>query len=229
MIKQPKNKINSSQCSRQPKQGKGEQTLFAQSADTGTQLWHFFTMIDFPQNFCQSTNSRPVFSWQERRWKKILVIQDDAQTRDLFLEGIKAEGFHTIGAENGLVGIQQVQEKSPDVIICDIAGTWWLRRPECVAPGSYYSDYPAILLLPTRIRWPPQSYGLGADDYLKAVYVKELLASITAVWKTDRPPAVLGGWRPKVPERHLLILQAWRPQVDLSCFWNEWCVPLHRG
>jgi len=30
-----------------------------------------------------------------------------------FLEGIKAEGFHTIGAENGLVGIQQVQEKSP--------------------------------------------------------------------------------------------------------------------
>jgi len=41
-----------------------------------------------------------------------------------FLEGIKAEGFHTIGAENGLVGIQQVQEKSPDVIICDYnAGT----------------------------------------------------------------------------------------------------------
>jgi len=93
------------------------------------------------------------------------VIQDDAQTRDLFLEGIKAEGFHTIGAENGLVGIQQVQEKSPDVIICDII------MPELdgygvlnVAPGSYYSDYPVHFVTANADQVTSAKLWLGADD-----------------------------------------------------------------
>ena len=52
--------------------------------------------------------------------KKILVIEDEARTRNLFVKCLEAEGFYTIGAENGLVGIQQAQEKLPDLVICDI-------------------------------------------------------------------------------------------------------------
>lgn len=52
--------------------------------------------------------------------KKILVIENRAETRNLFLECLKTQGFYTIGAENGLVGVQRVQEEVPDLIICDI-------------------------------------------------------------------------------------------------------------
>jgi len=52
--------------------------------------------------------------------KKILVIEDRAPTRNLFLAGLKAEGFYAIGAENGSLGVQQAQKQLPDLIICQI-------------------------------------------------------------------------------------------------------------
>ena len=52
--------------------------------------------------------------------KKILVIEDEAQTREIFLECLEAEGFDTIGAENGLVGVQRAQQQLPDLVICDV-------------------------------------------------------------------------------------------------------------
>lgn len=50
----------------------------------------------------------------------ILVIEDDTVTRNLYLKGLKIEGFNVIGAENGVVGVQKAQEHLPDIIICDI-------------------------------------------------------------------------------------------------------------
>ena len=53
--------------------------------------------------------------------KKVLVIEDRVNTRKLFVECLKAKGFSTIDAENGLIGVQLIQEQSPDLVICDIA------------------------------------------------------------------------------------------------------------
>lgn len=52
--------------------------------------------------------------------KKILIIEDEAQTREIFLECLEAEGFNAISAENGIVGLQQAQTQLPDLVICDI-------------------------------------------------------------------------------------------------------------
>ena len=52
--------------------------------------------------------------------KKILVIEDEAKTRNMFLECLEAEGFEAIGAENGRIGVQRAQEQLPDLVICDI-------------------------------------------------------------------------------------------------------------
>jgi len=49
---------------------------------------------------------------------KILVIHDQPQSRNLFLRFFAAAGFYTIGADNGLKGIQQAQERLPNLIIC---------------------------------------------------------------------------------------------------------------
>jgi len=48
------------------------------------------------------------------------VIEDEPQTREIFLECLEAEGFDTIGAENGLVGVQRAQQQLPDLVICDV-------------------------------------------------------------------------------------------------------------
>ena len=52
--------------------------------------------------------------------KKILIIEDEPETRDMFVEGLIEEGFEAIGAKNGRVGIQKTHEYLPDLIICDV-------------------------------------------------------------------------------------------------------------
>jgi YesN/AraC family two-component response regulator len=56
--------------------------------------------------------------------KKILVIEDEVQNRNSFLEYLKAEGFDAIGTETGGVNLKQTQEQLPDLVLCDI------RMPE---------------------------------------------------------------------------------------------------
>lgn len=114
--------------------------------------------------------------------KKILVIEDDAFTRNLFLDGLKAEGFDTISAENGLVGIQQAQVHLPDLVICDIlmpdldgySVLTTLRQdpltaiiPFIFVTGSY--DKAAVR----------KGMELGADDFLtKPATIDELVRAI---------------------------------------------------
>ncbi|MEO0934994.1 MAG: response regulator [Cyanobacteria bacterium J06641_2] len=52
--------------------------------------------------------------------KKILVIEDDARTRNMYLDGLESEGFEMISASNGSTGIQQAVSSLPDLVICDI-------------------------------------------------------------------------------------------------------------
>lgn len=51
---------------------------------------------------------------------KILVIESRALIRNLFLKKLKAKGFYTIGAKNGVIGIQKAQEELPDLIVSEI-------------------------------------------------------------------------------------------------------------
>jgi CheY-like chemotaxis protein len=51
---------------------------------------------------------------------KVLVIEDEAETRDIFLDSLEAEGFEAIGAKNGVIGVQKALENLPDLVLCDI-------------------------------------------------------------------------------------------------------------
>jgi YesN/AraC family two-component response regulator len=50
--------------------------------------------------------------------KKILVIEADECTRNLFTVCLETEGYHPIAAKNGFMGIQQAQRHLPDLAIC---------------------------------------------------------------------------------------------------------------
>lgn len=115
--------------------------------------------------------------------KKILVIEDETFTRTFFLRGLQAEGFYTISAENGRVGVQQAREKLPDLIICDIL------MPELDGYGVLTSlrQDPVTAIIPfifvsAKEDWTDLRKGmeLGADDYLtKPCNLKELLRAVT--------------------------------------------------
>ncbi|MEH2348896.1 MAG: response regulator transcription factor [Nostoc sp.] len=113
---------------------------------------------------------------------KILVIEDDNVTRDLYLKGLKAKGFDTISADNGLAGIQQVQECIPDLVICDIT----MPDMDGYSVLATLRQDPLTAIIPfifltgssnkADVR---KAMELGADDYLtKPSTLDELLRAI---------------------------------------------------
>jgi YesN/AraC family two-component response regulator len=113
---------------------------------------------------------------------KILVIEDDNITRDLYLKGLKAKGFNTIGADNGRAGIQQAQEYIPDLVICDIT----MPDMDGYSVLNRLREDPATAIIPFIFLTGSSSKAdvrkameLGADDYLtKPSTLDELLRAI---------------------------------------------------
>ncbi len=114
--------------------------------------------------------------------KTILVIEDETQTRDIFLRCLKFEGFYSIGAENGVNGIKLAQAHRPDLIVCDIMmpdmdGYHVLsevRQLQATAPIPF-------VFLTAKVTMPDLRRGmdLGADDYLaKPCTVEQFLGAI---------------------------------------------------
>jgi YesN/AraC family two-component response regulator len=114
--------------------------------------------------------------------KKILVIEDEAQNQNSFLECLKIEGFDAIGTKNGGVGLKQAQEQLPDSVLCDI------RMPEfdgyavlaTLRQNHVTAIIPLIFLTAKATKAElRQGMELEADDYLtKSSTLEELLKAI---------------------------------------------------
>lgn len=114
--------------------------------------------------------------------KKILVIEDEIQTMDLFLSCLEVEGYQTIKAKNGLVGVQEAQKHLPDLVICDILmpeldGYSVLSR---LRHNSITETIPFIFLTASMTKAElPKSNGSETAIYLaKPTTVDELLEAI---------------------------------------------------
>jgi CheY-like chemotaxis protein len=113
---------------------------------------------------------------------KILIIEDELETREMFLEALKEEGFETIGAENGRVGIQKIQQYLPDLIICDVTMPE-LNGNQVLATlrqNSVTATIPFIFLTAKADESQRhQAIQLGANDYLtKPCTIEKLLEAI---------------------------------------------------
>ncbi|GAB1543996.1 hypothetical protein NUACC21_66720 [Scytonema sp. NUACC21] len=114
--------------------------------------------------------------------KKILIIENETRTRNLFLNSLKTDGYNVIGVENGLVGVQLAKEQLPDLIICDI------QMPGLDGYGVLKTlrEEPLTAVIPfifltAKVTKAELRLGmeLGADDYLtKPCKVEELLRAI---------------------------------------------------
>lgn len=120
--------------------------------------------------------------------KKILVIEDTADIRDLISEMLESRGFTVMEAEDGLNGVRLAQTKSPDLILCDIQmprmnGFEVLQK---LRDDEGTATIPFIFLTGAADKMQVrQGMELGADDYLtKPFTLHELLAAVTARLET---------------------------------------------
>lgn len=114
--------------------------------------------------------------------KKILVIEDEPEMRRNLATILKFEGFHSVTAENGRVGLDAARKEKPDLILCDV------MMPEVdgygvIAALRAQPETSAVpfIFLTARGEKPDIRAGmnLGADDYLtKPVAKADLLSAI---------------------------------------------------
>ena len=116
--------------------------------------------------------------------KTILVIEDEAQTREIFLRCLKFEKFEGIGAANGSTGVRLAKQHRPDLVVCDI------MMPDMDGYGVLASlredDVTAsipFIFLTAKVTMSDLRQGmtLGADDYLtKPCTVEDFLDAIAS-------------------------------------------------
>ena len=133
---------------------------------------------------------------------KILVIEDDARTRNIFVDCLNSEGYTTLAAEDGVEGLNKVQKHLPDLVVCDIimpkldgyGVLTALRQNPLTAITSFIFLTASVSKAELR-----KGMELGADDYLtKPTNVEELLKAI-AVRLEKR--ASLRSWYANTPDR----------------------------
>src|SRR5688572_30348803 len=114
--------------------------------------------------------------------KKVLIIDDDADYRQLIGEVLQMEGWQVLEAADGEAGLEAVSRERPDVVLCDllmprsngflvcrkIRGDFTLRHTKIIVTSG--RDYDSDRLAAREA---------GADDYLtKPIKPYDLLALI---------------------------------------------------
>lgn len=131
--------------------------------------------------------------------KRILIIEDEAQTRRNMATILRMEGYEPVLAADGREGIEAARHERPALILCDVmmpaldghSVLAVLREDAATA------HIPFIFLTARGERADVRTgMNLGADDYLtKPVTARELIAAVEArlARESQRPP---GEFRP---------------------------------
>src|ERR1044071_3942989 len=114
--------------------------------------------------------------------KKILVIEDEAETLENLVLMLEMEGFKSFSAPNGRAGVKIAKRELPDVILCDVS------MPELDGYGVLESlradsttvSIPFIFLTAKGDKKDLRTgMNLGADDYLtKPASAEDVLSAI---------------------------------------------------
>ena len=134
---------------------------------------------------------------------QLLMIEDDARLAQMVGEYLSQSGFGFVHASDGASGLEQLQQRTPDLVILDLMlpdtdGLEVCRRIRSLPNGLAKV---AVLMLTAKGDPMDRIIGLeiGADDYLpKPFEPRELLARIRAVLRRrgeaagdDNAPSVM--------------------------------------
>ena len=120
--------------------------------------------------------------------KKISIVEDEANIRELLRLYLEREGYTVLEAENGVEGIKKWKSDKPDMLLLDVmmpVMDGWAVCREIRAE----SDVP-IIMLTAKGETADRVSGLemGADDYIvKPLEMPEVIARVRAVFRRMAP------------------------------------------
>ena len=120
--------------------------------------------------------------------KKILIVEDEANIRELLRLYLEREGYTVLEGENGVEGIKLWKSEKPDMLLLDVmmpVMDGWAVCKEIRAE----SDVP-IIMLTAKGETADRVSGLemGADDYIvKPLEMPEVIARVRAVFRRMAP------------------------------------------
>lgn len=120
--------------------------------------------------------------------KKILIVEDEANIRELLRLYLEREGYTVLEAENGVEGIKKWKSDKPDMLLLDVmmpVMDGWAVCREIRAE----SDVP-IIMLTAKGETADRVSGLemGSDDYIvKPLEMPEVIARVRAVFRRMAP------------------------------------------
>jgi DNA-binding response OmpR family regulator len=133
----------------------------------------------------------------KKEWQPhVLVVEDEANIRDLICLHLRHEGYECEGLGDGATALKRAENERFDLMVLDlmIPGLDGLSLCRAVRNGRLNHDVP-ILMLTARRDEADKVVGLesGADDYLtKPFGVRELVARARALLRRPRQSAASG-------------------------------------
>jgi DNA-binding response OmpR family regulator len=114
--------------------------------------------------------------------RRILIVEDFADSRDMYVEFLAAHGYEVSGAEDGLEALRLADETRPDLVVLDVAlpkldGFSVLRR---LRADPRFAQTPVITLSASVANdYRQQALEAGATEALeKPCLPDELLAAV---------------------------------------------------
>ncbi len=120
--------------------------------------------------------------------KKILIIEDEANIRELMRLYLEREGYAVVEAENGVEGVKLFKTEKPDMILLDLMMPVMDGWTVCKEIRET-SDVP-IIMITAKGETADRVSGLemGADDYIvKPLEMPEVIARVRAVFRRIAP------------------------------------------
>ena len=117
--------------------------------------------------------------------KKILIVEDEANIRELLRLYLEREGYTVLEAENGVEGIKKWKSDKPDMLLLDVmmGGMSGFALARLLKDDPQTAHVPIIFLTARDTENDTVTgFNLGADDYIsKPFSLREVMVRVRAV------------------------------------------------
>jgi DNA-binding response OmpR family regulator len=124
--------------------------------------------------------------------KKIIIVDDDRETREMLKMALELEGYDVAQAANGLRLISTLHVDRPDLILLDVMMSWidGVELCRAVKKNEEFRDIPVVFVSAKKAPADVKAgLAAGATDYFaKPIDIERLLARIAVILATPRPP-----------------------------------------
>ncbi len=128
---------------------------------------------------------------------KVLIVEDEANIRQLVKYNLEKESYQVIEAEDGLQGLRLAKAEKPDLVLLDLMLPQMDGLEVCRSlKGNQATAAVPIIMLTAKSEEIDKVIGLelGADDYMtKPFSPRELVARVKAVLRRSQKETSLPG------------------------------------